>query len=361
MLFCVADLRVRAVLQVGILLRSPVMNAFGDGEVPSFAERLELLPRSLARKAGWMLVKIADLARAAELAGAERPADASDLDAVHTYLRAVQGLGDVDAPRPEVAAVLPDLVGTAGAARADEFQAELGWSVVDVDWYVEYATPPGLLTVLGGAFDEDRLTGAMGDPENGIWRVGGPDGRYDRTHRSAARPIGQPRRLALEQGRLLVANETGTIERARGDGASFGEIADLRALAEAMDGERAYSALFNIDRNAGLRPVVTPEQLGELATYRSLATGLAHDGEPYLVLAYSHDEVGAAEINAEAIRFQIEQGVSSRDNRPWSDRLAVDTIRVDGTTMAARLALRDADPGIAREIMYNWDSLTVHR
>lgn len=341
-------------------VRRGIDEQFGDGDVPSFAERLELLPRSLARETGWMKVQIADLGRAAELAGAERPADASDPAVVQAYLRAVQGQSDVDGPRPEAAALLPARVGTTGAARADEFEAELGWSVVDVDWYVESA--PEMLTVLGGAFDESRLTGAMGRPENGIWRVGGEDvPPYNRADRTAARPTGRPLRLTLARGRLLVSSERGAIEEARGDGATFGEIADLRALAEAMDGQQAYSALFSIDRNEGPLPVRMPEQLGELATYRSVASGLAHDGEPYVVLAYTHDAASAAEINAESIRFQIEHGVPLRDDRPWSVRLAVGAIRVDGTTMIARLALRDANPGIAYEIVNNVDPMTLHR
>lgn len=337
-------------------------NGTAGGGVPSFAERLELLPQSLADDADSIVVHMADLDRAAGLGGLERPADLSDQDAVVAYLSAISGHGAIDGPAPEVAALLPDRVSRA-TTRMSDFDAELGWSAVDVDWFAETPTPPVVFTVLGGEFEEDRLTGAMGDPEDGIWRLGGEDGTMDVNDTSAARPLGESLRLALAGGRLLVSNRTGPVEDARGDGDTLAEVPELVALAEAMEAEDVYSAL--LDAGGSYEAQGVPEELRAeqvtLEPFLGVAAGLAHDGAPYVVLAYTHADEGAAEANAGAIEVQLAEGSSLQNTRPWSDLLAVDEVRVDGTTVIARLALRDAHPTIGYDLMLSRDSLVVHR
>jgi len=67
--------------------------------------------------------------------------------------------------------------------------------------------------VLGGEFDEERLAAAIGEPQEDIWRLGGEDGTVDPAHTTAARPFGQPLRLALDEGRLLVSETTPPVEQ----------------------------------------------------------------------------------------------------------------------------------------------------
>ena len=78
--------------------------------------------------------------------------------------------------------------------------------------------------------------------------------------------------------------------------------------------------------------------------FAALATGSVNvDGTPYAILAYSHADEAAAAANADALRTLLEEG-QMNTGRPWREWFGVDDIRVDGTTVTARLTLREAVP-----------------
>ncbi|WP_434740921.1 hypothetical protein [Micromonospora sp. SH-82] len=334
----------------------------GDGErgadSDSFAGRLALLPDSLLRGDDPVLVTVADLEAAAKAAGVTPPTDVSDPAAVTAYVNAVTGTTGRGGPPPTVAAPLPDRVVPGGVAQAQEFEAELGWSVVDLRWFVEYPTTPATLTVAGGTFTEQRLTEAMGDPDNGRWRVGeGEDMSMNLRDRSAARPTGQPLTVALDSDRLFVSPTAGHVQAALGSGGTLADLPELRTLAEAMDKQGAYAAMlyargpFEAGPGPGGAPTLRP--------FDGVATGLVHDGEPFLVLAYAHGDAGAAEANATALRTLLTEGRSLR-GQPWSELLTVADITTDGTTVVARLGLGSAGPQIAWQLLQTRDNLIQH-
>ncbi len=345
--------------------------ASGADAESSFAARLELIPASVVGERDGVVVAMADLDRAAELAGVTRPEDTSDADAVLEYGKAVTGVRDLDAKGPApVAALTPNSASAEYLLQMDEFAKEVGWSFVDISWFAEFQDPPTTFMVAGGEFDEKRLSQAMGKPDDGIWRLGGEDGKFDRESISPARPLGQPVRLALDDGHLLESRKTPPLEDALGGGGDT--LADndvLRALAEAMDGEEVYSAYFNATGLHQLDPVHVLEKRaipGDQVLpqpFRGVAGGLTQEGgKPVVVFAYVHGSDSAAEANAEALRTLVETGRMLRGNAAWSKLFTVDEVRADGSTLVARLGLGDrGNPQFAYNLMTNREGLVSHR
>lgn len=335
--------------------------AADPGRVP-YPDRLALLPRAPADGTDGILITMGDLDAAAKAARVSPPSDVTDQAAVAAYAQALQGVAAPGEPALSVGALLPERIGSHGISEAAEFEAELGWSVVDLRWFVEHSKPPVTLTVLGGAFTEQRLAAAMGKATDGRWRVGaGEDLSTKLDQRSAARPLGRPLTLALDSGRLFVADTAASLEAAAGaDGDRLGDVPELRALAEAMEAEGAYATMLS----AGGRYQVGQGRAGTgspLRPFIGVGTGLAFDeGKPYLLLAYAHADSATATANATALRTHLTEGQSRVARGPWSERLTVGDIRVDGTTLVARLALGDTHPNLAWQLLIQRDPLVRH-
>ncbi|WFE26798.1 hypothetical protein O7623_26560 [Solwaraspora sp. WMMD791] len=320
---------------------------------PTFAERLALLPQRLADDE--IVLQMADLDRAAELAGVTRPTDPADAEAVRSYLAALSPGASADGPAA-VAALLPQQAVPAGKPDLAGFEAELGWSVLDVSWYAEHSNPPNVMTVLGGDFDSDRMTDAMGEPTDGGWQLGNADGSIDLAGRTVARPFGQPLHLRLSDGRLTVADNSETATALDNGAESFADTPAAVALAEAMDAEEAYSVLFRVggDYGGGRGGQTLP------AAFDGVAGGLAHDGAPVAVLAYAHADADSAKANAGALGTLLEQG-SSSTGQPWSQRFTEPEVRQDGDTVVVRLRPTDGAPAsIVYQLLQRQDSLITH-
>jgi hypothetical protein len=230
--------------------------------------------------------------------------------------------------------------------------------------------------VAGGDFDEARISDAMGEREGGMWRLGGEDGEVNIEQVSAARPIGESLRLALDDGRLIVGRSTPPVEQALDGGArTLADIGALRSLAEAMDDHDAYSVLFvagglfTVDPTAVIVEDDPREALAQAQEqvlpqpFRGVAGGITSvDDEPIVLLAYAHDSAEAAEANADALRRIVEQGRSLMSDQPWSDLLTVDDVGAEGVTVVARLRLGEqGNPQLPYELLTSRDSLVTHR
>lgn len=327
--------------------------SFG-GEATGLAGYLATIPAVVVEGRGdsGLQISVADLDRAAEIAGVTRPAGSTDPEAVRSYLNALT-LPAPDAPQV-VAAQFPIAVSVERSHQVDEFAAEVGWSVADVSWFAEYQTQPDVFTVLGGDFDVDRLTAAMGErPDDGIWRLGGDDYEVDLTEVSPARPFGQALRLALiGDDQLVVSRATPPVEAALSGDATLADDPVLSALAAAMDAQEAYSATFIVREPR-------PSKNGLPQPFTGVAAGTAYvDDTPYALLAYSHEDEAAATSNAEALRTLLEAG-ESMTGTPWSEQFGVDDIQVDGTIITARLTLRGASPMAVYQILFSGDTLVT--
>jgi hypothetical protein len=345
----------------------------------SFRDRLELLPASVIDDPNNVVVAMADLDQAAQLAGVERPPDAN-VDEMIEYVNAVTGIPAADSQGPaSVAALTPQTAHIDRLVQVNEFDGEVGWSIADVSWFAETQVPPNTFMVAGGDFDEARLTDAMGERQDGIWRLGGEDGEIDVANRSAARPLGESLRLAFNDGRLIVGRSTPPVEEALGgDGGTLADNGVLASLAQAMDDHDAYSALFNAGGSHGFDPATAllGESLDDVEgaiaelqeqvlpqPFSGVAGGLTSaDDEAIVLLAYAHDTAEAAEANAEALRTLVEQGHSLQSDQPWSDLFTVDDITTNDSTMVARLALGDqGNPQLAYNLLMTRESIVSHR
>ena len=148
------------------------------------------------------------------------------------------------------------------------------------------------------------------------------------------------------------------IDALRDEGPSLADFEEYRLLAAGMSRLGAYSMLLS-DNTFGLEAMVEsylerPKAAGEdaakvratfagpgtLRPYQAFATGAGRDEDgPYMALALVHADSGPAEENVELLRRRIEEGSSSRTQKPWSDRIDVANLEVrsEGRLLLAKL------------------------
>jgi len=349
----------------------------GDGDVlggggGGFAAQIAALPVPADADDAVLTVTFGDLARAAELAGVDLPAvrDA-DTDEQIDVLNAITGvMYDEDDPGEPVGALPPEAAHIQELVGIDEFTAEVGWNIFDVQQFVEVPFPPDDVTVLQGDFDEDALTEAMGEPEDGVWVVGTP-GELTVEDRSPARPIGEALWLSLDDDRLIVSKTEEGMAVARGaDGPTAGDDEVLASLAGALDGADAYSGMLARGDmgGGGLAPGrMTPEQMeaaceDALQTpFAGVAAGIAEDDGPVFLFAYATADEDAAAATAEEVEQLVTEGGSFITQEAWSERFTFDSAETDGNVAVVRL--RPAEPGPAilwANIVQQRDSLTSY-
>ena len=331
----------------------------GSGGGGSIAERLESLPAGLSDDPA--LVAFGDLDEAADLADVSLSGDSSNDDAIDAILAITAG--PVRGKASAVAAVTPEAahVDRMAGDGLDEFRDEVGWSVLDVDSFVEYQVPPRNVTVMAGDFDEDRLSEALGEPDDGVWVIGDPDGDLQIEDTSPARPLGEPLWLSLVDGRLVVTRTEEAMDAVRSDdGKTLGDDVFFRPLAEALDGEDVYSAMLTGPVMAD--PRVAPSQCDAFLPrpFGGVAAAIADDHGPVVVLAYVHDGADAAEANAEALEQLVDDGRSIAGRQPWSEYFEVDDISTDKNVLVARLRVtEDGRAGIWRQLLLQRDNLVA--
>jgi hypothetical protein len=89
-----------------------------------------------------------------------------------------------------------------------------------------------------------------------------------------------------------------------------------------------------------LGEAASPEQVealeDEIATCEGMtgvAAGVAHDGEPLIVLAIAHADEASAEANVDVVSDALTEGDILSIQEPWSDRLTVESVEADGTVV----------------------------
>src|SRR5690606_6889913 len=307
---------------------------------------LATLPAAAA--VGDVLVTYGDLARAEQIAGLDRPTDLTDREALAEHVGALTGIR-FDEPPGEVAALLPEASSPAHLSTdPGGFVDDVGWSILQVDTFVELPTPPHRVTVLTGDFDEAALDGALDDAGDGTWVAGDPEGTFDIANRTPARPLGETLWLALERDRLLVATDEDDMGAARAGDDTLADHPVLTPLAAALDEHEVCPAMLSVPEG-GVPDVVgrslgrgAPdeqrrrlEELPRCEAVTGVAVGVAHDGEPLVVLVTAHADEDAAEAGAEVLAEALASGSELRTGRPWSDILSVESVEADGTVVVA--------------------------
>lgn len=315
------------------------------------------------------VVQTADLTAATELAGLERPEE-PDAAAVAGWMNPLTGLA-ISVEEDEWAPLFappPVVTFSQGPQQVEEFDELAGWSLVDVDSYVEYSTQPNAFTVLSGEFDEATLK-HLPEAAEGVRTVGeGEDLRIDPTAGSAVSTIGQPVRMAAEDGRLAVSGHTPLVERWLGDPEeTLADHEGLAALAEALDEADVVSAMLSVGGASSLReghPLTesrAPDaetvldqleaRLDYLPDQAFDAVGVgwtARDGEPVIVVAYHFGDEAAAEASVEPLEAVFTEGESLQTGRPLAELFEVEQIAADGPVVVA--TLHAADPRTPHQI-----------
>jgi hypothetical protein len=323
-----------------------------------------------------------DVARAAEIAGIERPAADAGEDAVFDYLNTVTGVmreeGDTTTP---VAIAPPDAAHVERAVDLAGFAADVGWTFLQVDRFVERQSPPDSITVLQGEFDDGALTDAIGEPTDDVWVAGtGNPGEQDLRDSTAARPLGESLWLSRQAGDGLLSITRDPEAQATADAALAGDpqgdvLADdatLAGVAAALDEQSAYAALVARPGADGLGAVgtATPEQAEQLCEdmlpqpSAAVATGVtADDDGPVLLIALAHLSADAASANADALDEIVTNGASAVSGEPWSERIELDGVETTGDGNLVVLArLRPVDPIGTRlwyDVLVQRDSLVA--
>jgi hypothetical protein len=345
----------------------------GDTGVGSIAEGLALLPDGGEEQT----VVWGDLVEAAEIAGVERPEDPSDAEVVADYgLAVTAGQSDDASGRPPVFAPTPQAAHAEQLVQIEEFVDDVGWSLLDVDRFVERLTPPGIITVVEGAVEADDLTAALGEADDGVWQAGRPGAgafALDADEITAARPLGESLWLGLDDGRLAVGRDPADVEAVRsalsGDEArpTLADDEALLALAEVLDGADPYAAMlvrpgipadpFDVaDPSADQVTERCAAALPEVTT--AVGTGLAEDDGPVVLVALAHGSRDEAEANAQALEEAVTSGARVVSGEDWSELVELAGIEVTGEDRRVVLAeLRPRDPMAASM----WSDLMVRR
>ncbi|MGY6501541.1 MAG: hypothetical protein ACXIVQ_11720 [Acidimicrobiales bacterium] len=210
---------------------------WGSGDRFTVVGALEQIPADIDP-----FVEMGDMRRASELADLFRPAPA-DEDEFGRWMTALTG-GLVEENVVFVPYVNELGRGLTGEM-LEEFAAELGWSVADVDAYVAAGNPPNRMLVIQGEELAPDVFPDLPEVEPGVVTAGeGRDLETDLEGRTAARPLGAPLRMAASGDVIAVSSSTATVSAWRdGAGRTLADDPGLAAVAGALDDLGVYAAV----------------------------------------------------------------------------------------------------------------------
>lgn len=325
--------------------------AFGSGSSFSVESALAELPSRFDTDG--LTIQVGDLAAASEVVEAERPTSADD-DRLIPWSMELTAYGEGSR---SVFVPIAEQLGHQYLARNVEIDEELGWSIVDVDAFVEALIPPhAMLVAVGEGIDPTRVRAAeVVEVGDGVVTAG--EGEDLHTHLdaiTAARPLGRPLRMAPQDGRIAVGRVLADIERWADDEPddTLADIEAYRGLAEHLDGADPYAAV--IHRMSGASDPRTEMALESTDTPRLTAgydlVGLAWssvDGEPVITIVHRWTGESAAAEQADLLRRIFEDGRSVQSGHQLSDLVTVDDVAAEGQFTITTLSLVDDTPAIA--------------
>lgn len=285
-------------------------------------------------------VEVADVTRASELAGLDRPdADASP-DELTAWLVDLTNAGVDGAP---IFVPYQQEFGTASAdVLLTEFADELGWSIFDVDAFVAAGNPPDRFVVVSGAsLGEDTLA-SLPEVEPGVVTAGdGEDRVADLANRTIARPLGSPLRMAADGDRIAMSVSTPVVAAWLDDGSTLADIEPMADVALVLDDADAVTAV-----------VIGTGELG--IDDSSLVLGLGWsvvDGEAVVTVVYWF----ADQVDGRADRIGDEWAEREVGGRPLSAQVEVRDVASDENTVVVTLGLLDVAPGLPYQMLITRD------
>jgi hypothetical protein len=126
-------------------------------------------------------------------------------------------------------------------AAPDEFADVAGWSVLDVDAFVEQTTPPTTFAVVTGDFAGDSLADDLVETDDGIVSdKDGEDFEVDLDQITALSRIGQPVRMAQDGDKIALSSSTPEVRAWLDDEPSLAEDEAFAAVAGALDAQQSH-------------------------------------------------------------------------------------------------------------------------
>jgi hypothetical protein len=322
----------------------------GDGSTAadhSISNLLTELPAIAVDGGTPIQIAYSDLERATELGGLTEPA-LDDTDAVIDWARIISNESDPASDAPALGALLPQAANPDMIAGVQEFDAEMGWSVLDIDAFVEFEAPPQNVAVIAGTMEASDIDGAAGRAEDGIWSVGdGDDFDVDLEATTAARPLGGPVRMAVQDDLLAVSRSTPPLRSWLDGDETFGDNETLMAVAEQLDAADVYAAyLIGADGGTGTNP------------YDAYGLGVSVvDDESAGVFVYHYADSDTAEGSVEAVQALFD-GTSDQTQAPWSDVFSSWDVAAHDDTVVVTVGFTDnRPPAVMWQIMFTRDDL----
>lgn len=315
------------------------------------------------------MVLTGDLTTAGELAGLERP-DELDVAAVGAWLGPLTG-GPSDDPVP-VMVPGPEALSQSSSQYEDVHELA-GWTLLDVDSFVEFSTHPHVFTVVTGDFADDTLD-HLPEVAEGVRTVGeGEDGLVNFDQISAVSRTGQPVRMALGEGKLALGGDTRVVQSwVTGVGQTLADDESLARLAVALDSVDVVSAMLVTKQLGGFAHFPMPShddlEIPDLEflpehPFSAVALGWAVEGdEPRIVLAYHHFSADSAEASVDQLETLFAEGETVRGGFALADLMEVVEISAEGRVVTA--VLRPVEPGTPRTVvnlLMNQDVPFIHQ
>ena len=303
----------------------------GGGDGSRIADLMRQMP-SIERGDQTVFYLYGDLVAASESAGLERPTSLDsddDLDAFVEWVLTLSGSRSSDEPAT-VAARFPEAVNLVEMRDQAEFADEVGWSLVDVERYLEVSALPVRFTLIDGTVDTEAVEDAVGEARNDIWSLGdGDDFESGFGNRSVASPLGVPVRMATRDG-LFATTTSSDMAGDFVDGDDLGGDEGFNAVAEQLDEAEVYGAfLLSVREDRDGSP------------FDTVGVGGGLDGDEALVVAVYHYADAEAAADGVADVEDVLDGESRRTGEPWSDSFSATEVVADGATVVATLRLSD--------------------
>lgn len=319
-----------------------------------------------------VLVQTADLRAATEADGVDFPSGGSREDVTEWLMRLTND------PKAPVFVPLAESFNTL-AASPDEFADVAGWSLIDVDSFVEYSVQPETFAVVVGDFDDDTLSSDLVEIGDGVVSDReGEDNEVDPAQSGPLNRLGQPTRFAQQGDRIALGGSTPAVTAWLDGDESLADDQSFAAIATALDEENVLCAVLNSiasgsDPAAALGGQASPEQLKALReefdswlpkdSFDAVGIGWGvDDGQSQVHVAYHFGSSSAADSAGPVLEQAYREGKSSRAQFPWSDRMGVEDVDVDGSVVTVTVSpTEQGSISDLHQALVSRDSLFVSR
>jgi hypothetical protein len=360
---CSADERVGAPAEATTTTTATAPRPTND----TWVELLSSVPDQDSYRLGASMV---DLAEGAAVRGVEPPEPGSSVEEYTEFIVALDQGTSEDDPfvglQPTSRTLAFSDVETDEMSGFELMRAEIGWTYTDADAYMEVGVEQSRLEVVLGDFDPDAISAALdavpywSDRQEVVEHEGvqyyrwDDDGKVDREHISAARPLGIGGRMAVYPDRILWTDTDAAMEaaiEATGDGRSLADDEAVGPLAEALGRSGAFVAMFTNqvgDGTDGEAMVGATAEREFIEQYeQEVADGQHHllvgveawgsswgldaEDEPFTVLALGAVDSESAAANEALFRARWDSEESYLTRQPFAEVGQIAESDVDGT------------------------------